>query len=151
MTSPDAKAADSHASRWVGGHSLTFSHSVFSHGFQRHRFAPNLDFWDWDGGWWAGYHYCGGWVYQYGYAPALPETQSVWSAVTNRLMLADDGRSLQIDLVGGYWPIPVSDIPGSRESTAPAPVERASPQVSGSYCFLGCRQDGIRRSLRAGA
>jgi hypothetical protein len=21
------------------------------------------------GGWWAGYHYCGGWAYQYGYAP----------------------------------------------------------------------------------
>ena len=19
--------------------------------------------------WWAGYHYCGGWAYQYGYAP----------------------------------------------------------------------------------
>jgi hypothetical protein len=21
------------------------------------------------GGWWAGYHYCGGWAYEYGYAP----------------------------------------------------------------------------------
>ena len=20
-------------------------------------------------GWWAGYHYCGGWAYEYGYAP----------------------------------------------------------------------------------
>ena len=33
------------------------------------RFEPNLDFWQWGGGWWAGYHYCGGWAYQYGYAP----------------------------------------------------------------------------------
>jgi hypothetical protein len=38
---------------------------------------------------------------------SLPETQSVWSAVTNRLMLAGDARSLQIDLVGGYWAIPL--------------------------------------------
>jgi hypothetical protein len=82
---------------------------------------------------------------------SLPETQSVWSAVTNRLMLAGDGRSLQIDLVGGYWAIPVSDIPGSRESGASAPVERAPPKVSGAYCFLWCRQDGVRWSLRAGA
>ena len=51
-------------------------------------------------------------------------------------MLADDGRSLQIYLVGGYWAIPVPDIPGSRESGASAPIERAPPEVSGSYCVL---------------
>jgi hypothetical protein len=66
-------------------------------------------------------------------------------------MLADDGRSLQIDLVGGCWAIPASDIPGSRESGASAPIERAPPQVSGAYRFLECRQDGVRWSLRAGA
>ena len=55
----------------------------------------------------------------------LTGNQSVWSAVTNRLILAGDGRSLQIDLVGGCWAIPVSDIPGSRESGASAPIERA--------------------------
>jgi hypothetical protein len=46
-----------------------FGHHAFSHPFQRHRFAPRVDFWDWGGGWWAGYHYCGGWAYDYGYAP----------------------------------------------------------------------------------
>jgi hypothetical protein len=69
---------------------------------------------------------------------SLPETQSVWSAVTNRLMLADDGRSLQIDLVGGCWAIPVSDIPRSRESGDSAPTECAPLQVSGTCCVLGC-------------
>ena len=59
---------------------------------------------------------------------SLPETQSVWSAVTNRC----DGRSLQIDLVGGCWAIPVSDILASRESDASAPTECAPPQVSGT-------------------
>jgi hypothetical protein len=67
MTTTGAKAADSRGSHWVGGHSRIFRHIVFSHGFRRHRFAPNLDFWG--GGWWAGYHYCGGWAYEYGYAP----------------------------------------------------------------------------------
>ena len=69
MTTNGAKAADSHSSHWVGGHSRTVRHNFFSHGSQRHHFAPNLDFWGLGGGWWAGYHYCGGWAYEYGYAP----------------------------------------------------------------------------------
>jgi hypothetical protein len=36
---------------------------------ERHPFVPSHEPWDWGGGWWAGYHYCGGWTYQYGYAP----------------------------------------------------------------------------------
>src|SRR5690242_14460131 len=80
-----------------------------------------------------------------------PQTQSVWSTATNRSMLVGDGRSLQIDLVSGFWAIPIPDIPGGRESGAAAPLERAPPQVSRACCFLECRQDGVRWSLRAGA
>jgi hypothetical protein len=69
MPTTSAKAADGHSSRWVGGHSRTVRHNFFTHGSQRRRFAPNLDLWDLGGGWWAGYHYCGGWAYRYGYAP----------------------------------------------------------------------------------
>jgi hypothetical protein len=65
----DAKAADGRGRHWVGGYSHGFRHGVFRHGHQRQRFEPNLDFWQWGDGWWAGYHYCGGWAYQYGYAP----------------------------------------------------------------------------------
>jgi hypothetical protein len=35
------------------------------------------------GGWWAGYHYCGGWTYQYRYAP----TAATSSAVVNSRLL----------------------------------------------------------------
>ena len=82
-------------------------------------------------------------------ALSLPETQSVRSAVTNRLMLAGDGRSLQIDLVGGYWAIPVSDIPGSRKSGASAPVEHAPPQVSGSFGWRDAPRYVVRDRDRA--
>jgi hypothetical protein len=66
-------------------------------------------------------------------------------------MLAGDAKSLQVDLVRFRWAIPVAGFTGSRESGAWAPIECAPPQVSGTYCFLGFRQDGVRRSLRAGA
>jgi hypothetical protein len=58
-----------------GGHSVNvhfrsyFGHGVSRRGIQRHPFVPSHEPWDWGGGWWAGYHYCGGWTYQYGYAP----------------------------------------------------------------------------------
>ena len=65
-----AIAAHGRGSHWVRGHFHNgFGHNAFSRGLHRHRFAPNVDFWDWGGGWWAGYHYCGGRAYDYGYAP----------------------------------------------------------------------------------
>jgi hypothetical protein len=88
------------------------------------------------------------WCHVCGMTPAVPTVNPIrLVAVTNRLMLADNGLSLQ----GGCWAIPALDIPGSRESGASAPIERPPSLVSGSYCFLGRRQDGVRRSLRAGA
>jgi hypothetical protein len=47
-----------------------------------------LDFWQWGGGWWAGYHYCGGWAYQYGYAP---HSCYIFGGVNNQ------GKSLSAD------------------------------------------------------
>jgi hypothetical protein len=65
-----ALAAHGRGSHWVRGHFHNgFGHNAFSRGLHRHRFAPSVDFWDWGGGWWAGYHYCGGRAYDYGYAP----------------------------------------------------------------------------------
>ena len=65
-----ATAAYGRGRHWVSGHFRSdFGHSAFRRGVQRHRFVPSLEPWDWGGGWWAGYHYCGGWAYQYGYAP----------------------------------------------------------------------------------
>ncbi len=69
VTTPGPKAADGHSGHWVGGHSRTARHHFYARGSQRHHFAPNVDFWDLGGGWWAGYHYCGGWAYEYSYAP----------------------------------------------------------------------------------
>ena len=65
----EAKAADGRGRYWGSGYSHSFRHGVFRHVHQRQRFEPDFDFWQWGGGWWAGYHYCGGWAYQYGYAP----------------------------------------------------------------------------------
>jgi hypothetical protein len=50
-------------------------------------------------------------------------------------MLAGDARSLQIDLVRFRWVIPVTGFIGSRESGAPAPTERAPPQVPAHIAF----------------
>jgi hypothetical protein len=44
---------------------------------------------------------------------SLSETQSVWSAVANRLMFAADVRSLQVDLVRFRWAIPATGFVGS--------------------------------------
>ena len=67
--STDAPAAHGH-SHWARGHFHNgFRHYAFSRGLPRHRFAPSVDFWGLGGGWWAGYHYCGGWAYANGYAP----------------------------------------------------------------------------------
>jgi hypothetical protein len=66
VITPGPKAAGTHSSHWAAGRSRTARHHFFIH---RHHFAPNLDFWDLGGGWWAGYHYCAGWAYEYGYAP----------------------------------------------------------------------------------
>jgi hypothetical protein len=63
------RATDGRGRYWGSGYSHSFRHGVFRHVHQRQRFEPDLDFWQWGGGWWAGYHYCGGWAYQYGYAP----------------------------------------------------------------------------------
>ena len=65
----DAKAADGRGRYWGSCYSHSLRHGVFHHVHQRQRFEPDLDFWQWGGGWWAGYHYCGGRAYQYGYAP----------------------------------------------------------------------------------
>jgi hypothetical protein len=64
----EAKAADGRGRYWGNG-SHSYRHSAFRHVHQWQRFGPDFDFWQWGGGWWAGYHYCGGWAYQYGYAP----------------------------------------------------------------------------------
>jgi hypothetical protein len=65
-----ATAEYSRGSPSVSGHFRSSSgHGAFRRGAQRHRFVPSLELADWDGGWWAGYHYCGGWAYKYGYAP----------------------------------------------------------------------------------
>ena len=66
VSATEAKAANGRGRYWGSGYSHSFRHGVFRHGYQR--FAPNVD-WGLGGGWWAGYHYCGGWAYQYGYAP----------------------------------------------------------------------------------
>ena len=67
VSATNAKAADGRY--WGSGYSHSFRHGVFRHVHRRQRFEPGFDFWQWGGGWWAGYHYCGGWAYQYGYAP----------------------------------------------------------------------------------
>jgi hypothetical protein len=67
------------------------------------------------------------------------------------LMLAGDGRSLHTDLVCLLWAVAVAGFIGSRESGAPAAIERAPPQVPGTDCFLGLRQNGVCWALRASA
>ena len=58
-------AAYGRGSHSVNGHFRSyFGHGVPRRGIQRHPFAPSHEPWDWGGGWWAGYHYCGGWTYQ---------------------------------------------------------------------------------------
>jgi hypothetical protein len=66
-----ATAAYRRGRHWVSGHFRSdFGHDTFSLGERPSCiFAPSLEPWDWGGGWWAGYHYCGGWAYQYGYTP----------------------------------------------------------------------------------
>jgi len=52
-------------------------------------------------------------------------------------MLADNGRSLEINLVGGCWAIPALDIPGSRESGASAPIEVLRRKSPARIAFSG--------------
>src|ERR1700720_1822447 len=47
-----------------------------------------------------------------------------------------DDRSLQADLVGFRWPLPVAGGAGGRNSRAPAPTECAPPQVPWPFGLL---------------
>jgi hypothetical protein len=77
--STDAPAAHGHG-HWARGHFHNdFRHYTFSRSLPRHRFAPSVDFWGLGGGWWAGYHYCGGWAY----ANAMLPTAVTFSGVGN--------------------------------------------------------------------
>jgi hypothetical protein len=87
MTTADAKAADSHASHWVGGHSRTYRHSVFSHGFRRHPFAPNLIF---------GTGAAAGGLVTTIAADGLISTGTLPTAATSSVAVNDQGNSLSV-------------------------------------------------------
>jgi hypothetical protein len=68
---------------------------------------------------------------------SLPETQTAGQLVANQLMLAGDGRPLHTDLVCLLSAVAVAGFIGSRETGAPAPIERAPPEVPARVAFSG--------------